>query len=352
MYKSISIKNFRCFEDITIEPFKRINLITGLNNAGKTSLLEALYLSRVPNKPEKLINISGLRGIEVFPNDADALWGDLFFKRNYKDNKITISCAEADNKKQTLDVYMCEEEFPETPLADKKQAVLFDTAERTLLNKIEFEFTDSGKRIHNSWAQIVDSEIKYEKAKIPEMKGHFASSRHKWLRDDADKFGKLVVKKQEGKILEILKHIEPRLESLTVIPRGGRGIMHGDIGMSELIPLPMMGGGINRLLSLALIISDTQDGVVLIDEIDSGLHYGEMENVWQSIHGLSEEYNVQIFSTTHSIECIRAAYQVFSKTNHYDFTLHRLDISDSKISSVYYDKETLEAAIETGLEIR
>ncbi len=113
MCKSISINNFRCFEDITIEPFKRVNLITGLNNAGKTSLLEAMYLSRVPNKPEKLIELPKLRGITVFKNDAVSLWGDLFFKKRYKEDKITISSQDENNRKDFLDQKEIRHLYPE-----------------------------------------------------------------------------------------------------------------------------------------------------------------------------------------------------------------------------------------------
>lgn len=355
MYKSISIKNFRGFEDMKIEPFKKINLITGLNNAGKTSLLEALFLLGVPNNPEGLLVISRLREITVFPRDADALWGDLFFEKKYEDNKITISSRGEGNKRQSLVIYMSEEKYSDVFLGGEKQEVLFATTEKALLNKIEFKFIDHTGREFHSYGKITPSnkEPVYERAKITEeMRAQFLSSRHKWLQKDADRFSKFVLRKKEDKIIKILKHIEPRLKNLSVVSRGGASILYGDVGLKALVPLPMMGGGINRLLSLALVISDTENGIVLIDEIDSGFHYSEMVNVWKSIQVLADEYNVQVFLTTHSIECIRAAYQVFSKTKNNDFTLHRLDIKDSKISSVYYDKETLEAAIETGLEIR
>ena len=42
MIEQISIKNFRCYHDTTIKGFKRVNLIGGLNNSGKTVLLEAI----------------------------------------------------------------------------------------------------------------------------------------------------------------------------------------------------------------------------------------------------------------------------------------------------------------------
>ena len=44
MYRSFSIKNFRCFDELTVEGMGRINLIAGKNNVGKTALLEALWV--------------------------------------------------------------------------------------------------------------------------------------------------------------------------------------------------------------------------------------------------------------------------------------------------------------------
>ena len=44
MLDSLHIKNFRCFEDLTIPSLGRVNLIVGKNNSGKSTLLEAVYL--------------------------------------------------------------------------------------------------------------------------------------------------------------------------------------------------------------------------------------------------------------------------------------------------------------------
>jgi len=64
------------------------------------------------------------------------------------------------------------------------------------------------------------------------------------------------------------------------------------------------------------------------------------------------EFNVQVFATTHSLECIMAAHRAFSGGNTYDFRLHRLEDVDGKIRAVTYDRESLEAAIDMGLEVR
>jgi AAA15 family ATPase/GTPase len=44
MFKSVRIQNFRQFKDLKLDNLAQINLITGRNGAGKTSLLEAVYL--------------------------------------------------------------------------------------------------------------------------------------------------------------------------------------------------------------------------------------------------------------------------------------------------------------------
>jgi AAA15 family ATPase/GTPase len=44
MFRSIKIENFRGFKDFELQQLGRINLLVGLNNSGKTSVLEAVQL--------------------------------------------------------------------------------------------------------------------------------------------------------------------------------------------------------------------------------------------------------------------------------------------------------------------
>jgi len=129
-------------------------------------------------------------------------------------------------------------------------------------------------------------------------------------------------------------------------------MMHGDIGLGRLVPLPVMGEGMVRLASLVLAIGNVPNGVVLVDEIENGLHHSILPKVWQAIGEVARQFNTQVFTTTHSLECIVAAHRAFSESERYDFRLHRLERVNETIRAVTYDQETLEAAIETGLEVR
>ena len=88
MYTSFTIKGFRCFEHLTIDPLARINLIAGKNNTGKTALLEALWLHSAPNIPDLGIRLAAFRGVPG--QDPRRLLHDLFF--NFDPSRtITLS---------------------------------------------------------------------------------------------------------------------------------------------------------------------------------------------------------------------------------------------------------------------
>ena len=93
-------------------------------------------------------------------------------------------------------------------------------------------------------------------------------------------------------------------------------------------------------------------GVVLIDEVENGLHHGVMKKVWKALAEAARKENVQIIATTHSWECIQAAHDAFMEMGRYDFRLHRLELIKSKIEAISYDKETLNAALKSELEVR
>ena len=64
MYSRISIKNFRGIGSLEVDGLRRINLIVGRNNSGKTSFLESLFLlgrAPDPHLPTRLGQMRGQR---------------------------------------------------------------------------------------------------------------------------------------------------------------------------------------------------------------------------------------------------------------------------------------------------
>jgi predicted ATPase len=107
-----------------------------------------------------------------------------------------------------------------------------------------------------------------------------------------------------------------------------------------------------RLLSLSLAIANVPNGLILVDEIENGLYHNAMVNVWQAVAEIAKRFNVQVFATTHSEECIRSAHIAFANRDSYDLRMHRLDPVRGAIWATTYDQEMLEAAFREGLEVR
>lgn len=168
----------------------------------------------------------------------------------------------------------------------------------------------------------------------------------------AERFGNLEVKKAENDIIKMLQIIAHDLNRLAVRLTAGIPTIYADIGIEKMIPLPLMGDGIARLLRIALAITDASKGIVLIDEIENGLHYTIMKNVWKAIAYIARKYSCQVFATTHSRECIQAAHEAFTEDKKYDFLLHRLELLEGEINNVVYDQEPLEAVVKAKFEVR
>ncbi len=172
--------------------------------------------------------------------------------------------------------------------------------------------------------------------------------------EDADLLGRIIKGKTPyfDDLVNILRIVEPRLERIMIIPSAGQSTLYGDIGLSELLPLSLMGDGIRRLVSILLRIANSINGLVFIDEIENGIHHSVLPNIWKAINDASMVFNTQIFASTHSYESIEAAHKTFTDSNQYDFSLYRIDRTKESIKAIRFDKEMLDTALESFLDVR
>ena len=367
MYKTFKVRNFRGLRNLDIDSLSRVNLIAGKNNVGKTALLEALWLHSGPNQPRLGLAVNDFRGLqnrnmreafhELFRNfdpdtdielRASGDWG-----RN--DRLLRISLAETDGSQITLG---------EAGVAELQRMGIT----RSISNeRIVMEYIDenSGSFESDGWmigakmggsTQSMGIEVRQANVENRSIAAYMPSLHKLSPSDDAESFSNLSITRKHRKIESVMRRVEPRLQNLSVNTRGSVPMIHAELeGQERLLPMPLLGDGMNRLLSLALMIGASPKGaLILVDEIENGLHHSVMQSVWSGIAQFAREFDVQIFATTHSWECIHAAHRAFSEDELYDFRLHRLDRigDDDDIKAVTYDQETLEAALEMEFEVR
>jgi AAA15 family ATPase/GTPase len=143
------------------------------------------------------------------------------------------------------------------------------------------------------------------------------------------------------------------LKRLTTIA-DNRGVpsIYADIGVGRLFPLSIMGDGTKRVLALCLSFLRAEHGVLLVDEIENGLHYGVLADVWKNLGWLARQFDVQVFATTHSYECIVAANSAFTDLESDEMSLHLLYRRGGQVKVETYGKESLDTNTEYQWELR
>jgi len=147
-----------------------------------------------------------------------------------------------------------------------------------------------------------------------------------------------------------IERVAPQTGMQSFYDRGGFIIKLKD--REGPIPIGSMGDGMWRMMAMAIAIAHCKGGVLLVDEIDTGLHYTVMANMWKLIFGAAKELDVQVFATTHSSDCIKSLAELcYEETDVADnVSLHRIEKGRSK--SVPYTAEEIETAAEKQIEVR
>lgn len=353
MIKILSIKNLRAIEELSLN-LGRVNLITGKNNVGKSTVLEAAFLLLGAHTPELTVRLNVFRGLENVTAEAREFWGWLF--RDFQISRsIAIEAIDESNNARRLMIDLgsmqnTEVEFKEP--TDRKQLPSdFSTTKRDL--QLNYSFAQDGEVVRDIYAYWDRDRLKIrasEESFFP--LSSYLSPTSRIQSELVERFSKLQNEKRKHEVLELIRIIEPKISDLDITVTSTVSSLRCDIGEDYLIPSVYMGDGFNRWLSIVLAILHCKGGVVLVDEIDSGMHYSILSQMWNAIRIAAEASNSQVIATTHSWECIKAAHDTFSSIEDYDFRITRLDRTADGVRAVQFDREQMDTAIATELEIR
>ena len=174
--------------------------------------------------------------------------------------------------------------------------------------------------------------------------------------DVARTYSRIKFGDKDESIKTALRIVEPALEDLSPDARGPRlyrdapgGVVLKLRGIVGQVPIGSMGDGMWRMLGLALSISSAADGVLLVDEIDTGLHHSVMEDMWRMVGERAAALSVQVFATTHSEDCYESLAAIANPEAD-DVTIQRID--RTRAEAVRYSSQAVIAAAERRTEVR
>lgn len=342
------IQRFRGLEDLELSGLGRINLIVGRNNSGKTSLLEALALlaaGPVVRFSQGILASRPLAFAGTPKAMRDTQWRQLFW-RMQADPAIEIRGESAD-REVCLEIAL-QNEAPDTvALGDDGPAILEGLAVGAVL---EFRCSrgDQEERgaIHLGRDKVTLRSPDSSRTPIP---GAFIAAATRDVEQTAVDLGDLRRMKRDGIVLDALRRIAPDLKGVESGTASGKPMIWCDLGLPELLPLGVAGEGMLHVAQMVIAMHGVENGMVLIDEVENGIHYSALPGIWQGLDLGSREFHTQIVATTHSFECVRAAWESLSPD---DLRVYRLQPHVVDRPVVAYTAETLAGTMKNGFEMR
>jgi hypothetical protein len=339
MFRTLTIKNFRGFQELELSGLGRVNLLVGTNNSGKTSVLEALQFVARGGDMGALMAALTRRAERSLPlNDAARPMAALdvrylFHMRSLDGQPIALGADTADGARVNFTV-----STSQVPIDDEEQLHLWrrltsrsSRYRRELTTRPttddEVDIVDRVPRflevragdevigrapLQFGGALFEEEAMSVGTAKAPSSV-QFIGTSSLSQASLARLYDRVVLTDEEPGVVLALNAVEDAITKIAAVERGdprfagtGRGIVVGLRGASEPVPLGSLGDGMSRMLGIALSLVAARDGYLLIDEIDTGLHHTVMRKMWRLVFETAKRLNVCVYATTHSYDCVHA----------------------------------------------
>lgn len=372
MLDSLLVKNFRLFKELKIPELRRVNLVVGRNNSGKSALLEAVELYASQASLKVLADLITKRQetwsaqIAGEKNDPNPL-RHLFYGHQLpavNERGIVIGPIQQADQQLKLHVgayQLLEEEgvLRRVPTEQFMTPMLGD------LPAVELSLiaTENGKtrRLLELNRNPLEAATLYRKTTNllptePKMITQIVPARNMTEEKLAELWDAINLTGLDEEVIAGLQLLERNIIGIAFVEdrvlRGSRLPIVRMSHSTEPLPLKSMGDGILRLFHITIALVNARNGIVLIDEIENGLHWSVQAKVWEMIFQLAEKLNVQVFASTHSRDCIKGFEAVWQKYEALGCFFRLNSVATRSTTVTMYSCETLSDALETDVEVR
>ena len=361
------IKGFRGIEDLTVSRLGRVNLISGRNGVGKTSLLDAVrvyaaqgqyrVLSEILRTREELNQTIDDDGSETLAPDLECLFHG---RRPSSENQISIGPT-----KEELQLSMSIGFLRQNGITQGNmftQEGRFEEDIRALIVKFQHKTREIPISRHSSIRNL--RLLTREENEL--STGTLCESIGPSILDNANIarfWDRVALTDDEIRAVQALNLMfSDMVERVAIVGDdrlrrplfGGRRVVVRLKNEESPVPLKSLGDGAVRLFSVALALANSKDGFLLIDEVENGIHYSLQFDFWKMVMKAAHENNVQVFATTHSWDCVRGFARAALETEEVEGHLVRLyrHRKSGQVRAVEYSERDLKIAAEQGIEVR
>ncbi len=365
MIRTLTIDGYRGFDHFEMAGLADVNLLVGLNNSGKTSVLEAILLLASDYSPFMLWYTARGRGEESAEDpDVRSRRTEIevchTFHGHTLEKGVEFRIASSNGRGNESVSYTVQETPPAIlsysedgddfaglltlavagKTSDAPVLLPLTSRDGLTLDTIRHSRVGGGHRDERPPVVFIGTE-----SLDPEALGRL------W-RD-------IALTPEEERVVRALQSIEPRIARIASVgteaparPSDRGGFLVKLKGSDKPCPIGSLGDGIWRMLAIALAAITHSGGVMLIDDIDTGLHYTVMEDMWKLLHAVSREFKVQVFATTHSRDCVDSLAAICRKDSVAPGAVSIQRLEPENGEAVAYSEAEITVAAERHIEVR
>ena len=358
----LQIRGFRGIDSLDIPRFTQVTLIAGLNGIGKTTVLEALEVLASRGSGAVLTGILVKRreqgqAIDVQGRQVTVLdWESLFYGRSPNEDDVISICAKGSEESLRISVAT-----PEDIEDDGAERVLGELDPEIAILKASM----NGARKYVPMIAERGRPFLWRRRRPPFEAGYPAELQYETLGPDVLRDGQLASMWDDIALSPELREVTTSVSKMygrqiSVIAMTGdegrsspgrRAMVRLDEG-SRPVPLKSLGDGAMRITGNLMAVSRSDTSLVLVDEIENGVHHSIQRRFWNTMIGAAARNGTQLVATTHSWDCVEAFAQATVENESVDCSLIRLDDIGDELTVAIYDESDLLSATESGIEVR
>jgi len=343
-----------------MEQLGRVNLLVGTNNCGKTSVLEAISILVEQGSWDPLWRSLSRRG-ETHNNEEELDIAHLFHGHSVTPGALFTIDGRNGEGGRRIEV-LIRERGPKDQVHHHRSGRWSENEEDMFMGPSYLSMTSTRDSVAQEFQYPISrrggiSNVPYmlsQELHDGEAAVLFVTTEALSREQVSFFLEEAMLTPEEDTLLAALRTIEPGIERIA--PVGARrdfpGRAHGGVAVKlagQRVPIGNLGDGIWRLLGIALALVKARGGVLLVDEIDTGLHYSVLERMWRLVHETAKRLDVQVFATTHSRDCYESLAAIAQPTGH-DVTIQRIE--RGKPLAVAFSEAEIVQAAQRGIEVR
>jgi AAA15 family ATPase/GTPase len=332
-FEDVTVNRYKLFDNFSISNLKRINIFAGFNNSGKTSLLEAIYFLTKQNDIGAFLEVIKLKNKlkvlnpiwlnDVFGNDEVI---DVSGKYNNINTHVKFhkfEAVEIDKGDDYIASYSIEANLDGRSMKNVIHTFGYETLSR------------ENEKVEQLCRSIIKSPYFYNLNEIVET--YNRNTIHK------DNKGQTAI----TLVVNFLKKIDNEIKDvrLNEVDDIQRFIVDSSKFKDKNIEITNYGEGLQRIFEIALSFAYSKNGIVFLDEFETAIHKSLLIKFSKFIQELAETFNVQVFLTSHSKECIDA----FVNNGYLNdqISSYFIDNKSGSIEAIYVDGNELKEYIDS-----